>query len=39
MNELPTLKEFEELRRLAFGEDEMAEETPAEPIPDTAEKV
>ncbi len=39
VNELPTLKEFEELRRLAFGEDEMAEEPPADPIPDTAEKV
>lgn len=34
VNELPTLKEFEELRRLAFSEDEMVEE----PIADTAEK-
>ena len=39
VNELPTLKEFEDLRRLAFGEDEMAEEPPTEPISDTAEKV
>ena len=46
--ELPTLKEFEELRRLAFSEDEMPGETEgpgsvaeaavveAEPIPDSA---
>ena len=27
VNELPTLKEFEELRRLAFSEDEMPEES------------
>jgi len=50
VNELPTLKEFEELRRLAFSEDEMPEEAEgpttaaeaaaveAEPIPDSAEK-
>lgn len=38
VNELPTLKEFEELRRLAFSEDEVGEEaegpaTPAEAGP------
>ena len=40
VNELPTLKEFEELRRLAFSEDEMPEEAvvEADPIPDAAEK-
>jgi segregation and condensation protein B len=43
VNELPTLKEFEELRRLAFSEDEMPEgpasaAEAAEVVPDTAEK-
>lgn len=36
VGELPTLKEFEELRRLAFHEDDMAEE-PAAPAPEAQE--
>ncbi|MFN0101609.1 MAG: SMC-Scp complex subunit ScpB [Bryobacteraceae bacterium] len=45
VNELPTLKEFEELRRLAFSEDEMRDEAegPASVAeaaePDTAAKI
>ncbi|MGC9970522.1 MAG: SMC-Scp complex subunit ScpB [Bryobacteraceae bacterium] len=43
LSELPTLKEFEDLRRLAVSETEPAEEPPPEtaeeaPVPETAEK-
>jgi segregation and condensation protein B len=31
LSELPTLKEFEDLRRLALGEEEAAPEAPAQP--------
>jgi segregation and condensation protein B len=37
VNELPTLKEFEELRRLAFSEDEVVEESEAPAAPAQAQ--
>lgn len=37
VSELPTLKEFEELRRMAFGEDEISVEAEAQPVEQASE--